>query len=52
MVPLEHGRWLHERLPTSTLVIREGAGHLGTLMPYWREILTTLTGDRLDRVVA
>jgi pimeloyl-ACP methyl ester carboxylesterase len=46
LVPLEHGRWLHERLPTSTLVVREGAGHLGTLMPYWHDILTTLTGNR------
>jgi pimeloyl-ACP methyl ester carboxylesterase len=42
MVPVEHGRWLHEHLPTSTLVVREGVGHLGTLMPYWGEILTTL----------
>ncbi len=42
-VPPAHGQWLHGQLPTSTLVIREGAGHLGTLMPYWREILTTLT---------
>ncbi|HET7799027.1 MAG TPA: alpha/beta hydrolase [Humibacillus xanthopallidus] len=45
-VPLEHGRWLHERLPTSTLVVREGAGHLATLMPYWHDILVTLTHDR------
>ncbi|GAA2150128.1 pimeloyl-ACP methyl ester carboxylesterase [Humibacillus xanthopallidus] len=45
-VPLEHGRWLHERLPTSTLVVREGAGHLATLMPYWHDILVTLTRDR------
>ncbi|TQM62564.1 pimeloyl-ACP methyl ester carboxylesterase [Humibacillus xanthopallidus] len=45
-VPLEHGRWLHERLPTSTLVVREGAGHLATLMPYWRDMLATLTRDR------
>ena len=44
-VPLEHGRWLHERLPTSTLVVREGAGHLATLMPYWHDILATLTRD-------
>ena len=46
LVPLEHGRWLHERLPTSTLVVREGAGHLATLMPYWHDILTTLTRNR------
>jgi pimeloyl-ACP methyl ester carboxylesterase len=42
MVPLAHGQWLHERLPTSTLVVREGAGHHGTLLPYWSQILTIL----------
>ncbi|MGW5238717.1 alpha/beta hydrolase [Monashia sp. NPDC004114] len=42
MVPIAHGRWLHERLPTSTLVVREGAGHHGTLLPYWSQILTIL----------
>jgi pimeloyl-ACP methyl ester carboxylesterase len=45
LVPLEHGLWLHERLPGSTLVVREGAGHLATLMPYWHDILTTLVRD-------
>lgn len=43
-VPLAHGVWLHERLPGSTLVVREGAGHLGTLVPHWAEILATLRG--------
>jgi len=42
LVPLAHGQWLHERLPTSTLVVREGAGHHGTLLPYWSQILTIL----------
>lgn len=44
MVTLEHGRWLHEHLPTSTLVVRQGVGHLGALMPYWGEMLARL-GD-------
>ncbi|WP_323096938.1 alpha/beta hydrolase [Intrasporangium sp. YIM S08009] len=43
-VPLAHGRWLHEHLPTSRLVVREGAGHLGTLVPHWAEVLATLRG--------
>ncbi|WP_076259813.1 alpha/beta fold hydrolase [Intrasporangium flavum] len=43
-VPLVHGLWLHEHLPSSTLVVREGAGHLGTLVPYWAEVLATLRG--------
>jgi pimeloyl-ACP methyl ester carboxylesterase len=42
MVPIANGHWLHERLPTSTLVVREGAGHHGTLLPYWSQILTIL----------
>ncbi|EWT01523.1 alpha/beta hydrolase [Intrasporangium oryzae NRRL B-24470] len=45
VVPLEHGRWLHDQLPTSTLVVREGVGHLGTLMPYWEEMLSSLVRD-------
>jgi len=43
-VPLAHGVWLHEHLPTSTLVVREGAGHLGTLVPHWADVLATLRG--------
>jgi pimeloyl-ACP methyl ester carboxylesterase len=41
-VGLEHGRWLHAHLPTSRLVVREGAGHLGTLMAHWADTLTDL----------
>lgn len=41
-VGLEHGRWLHAHLPTSRLVIREGAGHLATLMAHWADTLTDL----------
>jgi pimeloyl-ACP methyl ester carboxylesterase len=42
LVPLEHGWWLRDRLARPTFVLREGAGHLATLMPHWTEILTTL----------
>ena len=41
-VGLEHGRWLHAHLPTSRLVVREGAGHLATLMAHWADTLTDL----------
>lgn len=42
VVGLEHGQWLHTHLPTSRLVVREGAGHLATLMAHWTDILTEL----------
>ena len=41
-VGLDHGRWLHEHLPTSRLVVREGDGHLATLMTHWTEILSAI----------
>ena len=41
-VGLEHGQWLHAHLPTSRLVVREGAGHLATLMAHWADVLTDL----------
>ena len=44
-VGLEHGRWLHAHLPTSRLVVREGAGHLATLMAHWADVLTDLARD-------
>ena len=44
-VGLEHGRWLHAHLPTSRLVVREGAGHLATLMVHWADVLTGLARD-------
>jgi pimeloyl-ACP methyl ester carboxylesterase len=39
------GEWLGQRLPTATLVMRQGEGHLG-VMDHTREILETLIGDR------
>ena len=44
-VGLEHGQWLHAHVPTSRLVVREGAGHLATVMAYWADVLTDLTRD-------
>ena len=44
-VGLEHGQWLHAHLPTSRLVVREGAGHLATLMAHWADVLTDLARD-------
>ena len=44
MVPVDHGRWLHERIALSTLVIRPGAGHGGAIYPFWDDIFTTLRG--------
>ncbi|WP_256792469.1 alpha/beta fold hydrolase [Terrabacter sp. Ter38] len=44
-VGLEHGQWLHAHLPTSRLVVREGAGHLSTLLAHWADVLTDLARD-------
>ncbi len=44
-VGLEHGQWLHAHLPTSRLVVREGAGHLATLLAHWTDVLTDLARD-------
>lgn len=44
MAPPAHGRWLHEHLPTSTLVERPGEGHFG-LVEHYGEALRTLKGS-------
>lgn len=44
LVPADHGRWLHERVPFSTLVIRPGCGHGRAVFPFWDDMLTTLHG--------
>ena len=44
VVGLEHARWLHAHLPTSRLVVHEGAGHHATLMAHWADVLTDLAG--------
>jgi len=44
LVPADHGRWLHERIAHSTLVIRPGCGHGRTVFPFWDDMLMTLRG--------
>lgn len=39
-----HGEWLEQNLPTATLVVRAGEGHLG-VMEHAREVLETLKAD-------
>jgi pimeloyl-ACP methyl ester carboxylesterase len=40
---VRNGRWLAERIPHATLVIREQTTHLAVLHNHWDDILTTLT---------
>ena len=42
--PPINGEWLDQTLPTATLVMRPGDGHLG-VMEHAREVLETLTAD-------
>jgi pimeloyl-ACP methyl ester carboxylesterase len=42
--PAGTGEWLDERLPTATLVVRAGDGHMG-VMEHIREIVETLVSD-------
>ncbi|HEY8653474.1 MAG TPA: alpha/beta hydrolase [Dermatophilaceae bacterium] len=42
LVPADHGRWLHQRIASSTLVIRPGCGHGRAVFPFWDDMLTTL----------
>jgi pimeloyl-ACP methyl ester carboxylesterase len=42
--PAGTGEWLEERLPTATLVMRPGDGHMG-VMEHTREIFGTLVSD-------
>ena len=37
-----HGEWLAQRVPGSTLVVREQTAHLGALLLHWDEMLATL----------
>ena len=45
IVPVDHGRWLHERIAPSTLVVRPGCGHGGAVFPFWDDMLETLRGS-------
>ena len=44
LCPPVAGTWLDEHLPTATLVVRPGEGHMG-VMEHAREIFTTLVSD-------
>jgi pimeloyl-ACP methyl ester carboxylesterase len=37
-----HGTWLAQRVPGSTLVVREQTAHMGALLLHWDEMLATL----------
>ena len=41
-----NGRWLADRIPNATLVIREQTTHLAVLHDHWDDILTVLTASR------
>lgn len=41
--PLAHARWLHDHLPTSTLVVRDGEGHLSIGVAHPRQMFHDLT---------
>lgn len=49
MVAPTHGHWLAERIPDSTLVIRPGKGHAGTIFEFWDDMLATLRDQVLGR---
>jgi pimeloyl-ACP methyl ester carboxylesterase len=42
VTPLEHGQWYADRIPHTSLVVREGLGHLGSFEAYRDEMLVTL----------
>ncbi len=41
-VPATNGRWLTEQIPGSTLIIRPGKGHGGTIFGFWDDMLSIL----------
>jgi pimeloyl-ACP methyl ester carboxylesterase len=42
LAPLAHGRWLHEQIPGSELVVRKGEGHFG-FFEHTAEMFSALT---------
>ena len=42
VTPLEHGHWYAGQIPSATLVVREGRGHLGSLEAHRDEMFATL----------
>jgi pimeloyl-ACP methyl ester carboxylesterase len=47
LVPVDHGRWLLERIAHATLVIRPGCGHGRAVFPFWDDMLRTLSDSVL-----
>ena len=41
---VRNGEWFAASIPGARLVVREGAGHLGSLHDHWEDILGTLRG--------
>jgi len=48
IVAPSHGQWLADRIPGSTLVIRPGKGHGGTIFEHWDDMLAVLS-DQVQR---
>lgn len=42
LVPVDHGRWLADRLPGASLVVRDDDADLATLLLHWDDVLSTL----------
>jgi pimeloyl-ACP methyl ester carboxylesterase len=42
LVPLSHGLWFAERIAGSTLIVRPGKGHGGTVFEHFDDMLATL----------
>lgn len=42
MVPASHGRWLAQRIPDATLIVRPGEGHGRTIFGHWEEMFSGL----------
>jgi hypothetical protein len=42
VTPLKHGQWYADRIRHTSLVVREGLGHLGSFEAHRDEMLATL----------
>lgn len=40
--PVRNGRWFEEHIPGAKLAVRSQTAHLGTLIAYWDDLLTTV----------
>lgn len=48
LVPVSHGRWLADRIPQASLIVRAGEGHGATIFGHWDDLLTTLVSGPPD----